>query len=136
MGDHFHFHIPGWKRILMKMGVVDGTREICRALLEDKYAEFLHALSGGSSHSTCWCCGCFLSEISHHSCSHPVLIYPGGAREAFKKKSDPKYALFWAGTAFAPTSLARFATLIYSLGHQTTRALPEWRYRRKPSSCR
>jgi hypothetical protein len=30
--------------------------------------------------------------------SHPVLIYPGGAREAFKKKSDPKYALFWAGT--------------------------------------
>jgi 1-acyl-sn-glycerol-3-phosphate acyltransferase len=63
MGDHFHFHIPGWKRILMKMGVVDGTREICRALLED---------------------------------NHPVLIYPGGAREAFKKKSDPKYALFWA----------------------------------------
>jgi 1-acyl-sn-glycerol-3-phosphate acyltransferase len=63
MGDHFHFHIPCWKGVLKKMGVVDGTRETCRALLEN---------------------------------DHPVLIYPGGAREAFKKKSDPKYALFWA----------------------------------------
>jgi hypothetical protein len=37
MGDHFHFHIPCWKGVLKKMGVVDGTRETCRALLENKY---------------------------------------------------------------------------------------------------
>jgi hypothetical protein len=60
------------------------------------------------------------------------LIYPGGAREAFKKKSDPKYALFWAGTALSispPTSLARFETLMHYSLAQTTRALPGWRYR-------
>lgn len=80
MGDHFHFHIPGWKRILMKMGVVDGTREICRALIRNK---------------------------------HPVLIYPGGAREAFKKKSDPKYALFWADhKGFARMAIQEECTIV------------------------
>jgi 1-acyl-sn-glycerol-3-phosphate acyltransferase len=80
MGDHAHFHIPGWKGILQKMGIVDGTRDTCRALIRDK---------------------------------QPVLIYPGGAREAFKKKSDPKYALFWADhKGFARMAIQEECTIV------------------------
>lgn len=34
LGDHFHFHIPGWRRLLTAMGTVEGTRDNCRALMQ------------------------------------------------------------------------------------------------------
>jgi 1-acyl-sn-glycerol-3-phosphate acyltransferase len=33
LGDHIHFAIPGWRDLLANFGVVDGTRENCRALM-------------------------------------------------------------------------------------------------------
>lgn len=34
LGDHAHFGIPGWRAMLHRYGVVDGTRENCAALME------------------------------------------------------------------------------------------------------
>lgn len=33
LGDHIHFAIPGWRDLLAGFGVVDGTRDNCRALM-------------------------------------------------------------------------------------------------------
>ena len=37
MGDHTHFKIPVWGKILSAFGVVDGTREICGKILSRGY---------------------------------------------------------------------------------------------------
>lgn len=34
LGDHTHFKIPGWRDVLTRYGVVDGTREHCAALMQ------------------------------------------------------------------------------------------------------
>ncbi len=61
LGDHLHFKIPIWRDFLHKLGVVEGTRENCRQLMQ----------SGQS-----------------------VLVFPGGAREVFKRKGEA-YKLVW-----------------------------------------
>jgi 1-acyl-sn-glycerol-3-phosphate acyltransferase len=33
LGDHIHFELPVWRDLLANFGVVDGTRENCRALM-------------------------------------------------------------------------------------------------------
>jgi 1-acyl-sn-glycerol-3-phosphate acyltransferase len=33
MADHFHFVVPGWRHLLVRMGAVPGTRQNCAALL-------------------------------------------------------------------------------------------------------
>jgi 1-acyl-sn-glycerol-3-phosphate acyltransferase len=33
LGDHIHFQVPGWRALLERFGVVDGTRENVRALM-------------------------------------------------------------------------------------------------------
>ena len=35
LGDHLHFMVPGWRELLHRSGVVDGTPENCRALLAE-----------------------------------------------------------------------------------------------------
>jgi len=34
LGDHFHFLIPGWRDLLVRSGVVPGTRENCSRLMQ------------------------------------------------------------------------------------------------------
>lgn len=34
LGDHFHFVTPGWGRLLLRFGAVDGTPENCSRLME------------------------------------------------------------------------------------------------------
>lgn len=36
VGDHLHFQIPGWRSLVSRYGVVDGTRENCAELLGDR----------------------------------------------------------------------------------------------------
>jgi hypothetical protein len=33
LGDHLHFHVPGWRDLLSLFGTVEGTPEKCRALM-------------------------------------------------------------------------------------------------------
>lgn len=61
LGDHLHFKIPLWRSYLQRLGVVEGTRDNCRKLME-----------AGES----------------------VLVFPGGAREVFKRKGE-QYQLIW-----------------------------------------
>ena len=34
LGDHLHFQVPGWRELVTRFGVVDGTRENCAQLME------------------------------------------------------------------------------------------------------
>lgn len=34
LGDHFHFKVPGWRKILADSGGVEGTRDNCHKLME------------------------------------------------------------------------------------------------------
>jgi 1-acyl-sn-glycerol-3-phosphate acyltransferase len=34
LGDHRHFKVPGWGKLLAHFGAVDGTRETCSALMQ------------------------------------------------------------------------------------------------------
>lgn len=34
LGDHFHFQVPGWRKLLKDSGTVEGTPENCRRLME------------------------------------------------------------------------------------------------------
>lgn len=34
LGDRLHFQVPGWRRMLVKYGTVEGTRENCAQLME------------------------------------------------------------------------------------------------------
>ncbi len=34
LGDHYHFMVPGWRNLARGFGVVDGTKENCRTLME------------------------------------------------------------------------------------------------------
>ncbi len=61
LGDHIHFRIPLWRRLLSRYGVVDGTRENCARLMAARES---------------------------------ILVFPGGAREVFKRKGE-KYKLIW-----------------------------------------
>jgi 1-acyl-sn-glycerol-3-phosphate acyltransferase len=68
MADHFHFVLPGWRHLLVRMGAVPGTRENCAALLRS---------------------------------GEPVLVFPGGAREVYKRCGQ-EYKLLWGRrTGFA-----------------------------------
>ncbi|MEW6268035.1 MAG: lysophospholipid acyltransferase family protein [Thermodesulfobacteriota bacterium] len=68
LGDHLHFRIPGWRELVARFGVVDGTRENGRALMQ-----------AGES----------------------LVVFPGGAREVFKRRGE-KYCLIWGKrTGFA-----------------------------------
>ncbi|GAA3933889.1 lysophospholipid acyltransferase family protein [Litoribacillus peritrichatus] len=61
LADHMHFNVPGWTPYIESMGIVEGTREICSALMADRQS---------------------------------VLVFPGGAREVFKRKGE-SYKLVW-----------------------------------------
>jgi 1-acyl-sn-glycerol-3-phosphate acyltransferase len=68
MADHFHFAVPLWREVLVRMGAVPGTRENCAALL---------------------------------AAGEPVLVFPGGAREVYKRRGE-EYQLLWGKrTGFA-----------------------------------
>jgi 1-acyl-sn-glycerol-3-phosphate acyltransferase len=68
MADHFHFAVPLWRELLVRMGAVPGTRENCAALL---------------------------------AAGEPVLVFPGGAREVYKRRGQ-EYRLLWGKrTGFA-----------------------------------
>ena len=36
LGDHAHFQVPVWRRIMRETGVVDGTRENCAAAFRQR----------------------------------------------------------------------------------------------------
>lgn len=61
LADHMHFGVPLWTRFIEAMGIVEGTREICAALMNNQQS---------------------------------VLVFPGGAREVFKRKGE-SYQLVW-----------------------------------------
>ncbi len=61
LADHMHFNVPLWTPYIKSMGIVEGTRENCRALMNDRQS---------------------------------VLVFPGGAREVFKRKGE-SYKLVW-----------------------------------------
>ena len=68
LADHFHFSVPLWRDLLVRMGAVPGTRENCAALL---------------------------------AAGEPVLVFPGGAREVYKRRGQ-EYQLLWGKrTGFA-----------------------------------
>ncbi len=46
MGDRLHFLIPGWGRLLSKLGVVEGSREACRALMRDGHSILVYPGGG------------------------------------------------------------------------------------------
>lgn len=46
LGDHFHFRTPVWGKTLLKYGAVPGTRENCRALMEN--GQFVLVFPGGA----------------------------------------------------------------------------------------
>jgi 1-acyl-sn-glycerol-3-phosphate acyltransferase len=61
LGDHLHFHVPIWRDLLWRLGVVDGTPDNCHALM---------------------------------AAGETILVFPGGAREVFKRKGE-QYQLLW-----------------------------------------
>ena len=61
LGDRAHFHVPVWRELAIKFGMVEGSREVCTELMQDKQY---------------------------------ILVFPGGAREAFKNKGEA-YQLKW-----------------------------------------
>ena len=65
VGDHLHFGLPGWRPLVERFGVVDGTPENVRALMR-----------AGE-----W-----------------IVVFPGGAREVFKRRGE-KYTLLWGERA-------------------------------------
>jgi 1-acyl-sn-glycerol-3-phosphate acyltransferase len=68
LADHFHFSVPLWRDLLVRMGAVRGTRENCAALL---------------------------------AAGEAVLVFPGGAREVYKRRGQ-EYELLWGKrTGFA-----------------------------------
>lgn len=46
LGDHVHFAVPGWRELLTRLGVVDGTRENCAALM--RAGEAILVFPGGA----------------------------------------------------------------------------------------
>lgn len=46
LGDHAHFNVPVWRDVLARLGTVDGTPEICRALM--RAGESILVFPGGS----------------------------------------------------------------------------------------
>lgn len=68
LADKFHFQIPVWGDILMRLGGVEGTRENCAALMD---------------------------------AGQPILVFPGGAREVFKRKGEAHKLIWKERTGFA-----------------------------------
>lgn len=74
-----HFHIPGWRELLVRYGAVDGNRENVEAVLRAGEA---------------------------------LLLFPGGAREAFKRQ-DQRYKLLWGDrVGFARLAIRTGATIV------------------------
>ncbi len=123
MGDHTHFKIPVWGKILSAFGVVDGTREICGKILSRGYL------------SPSMMCLLFLqlyprlNILPSHNRQH-ILVYPGGAREVMKRKTDKKYSLLWESKygCFRPSSLTIGSPFLFSFYCQIERALRVWRF--------
>ena len=46
LGDHAHFKVPGWRDVLTRMGVVEGTREITSELM--RRGELVMVFPGGA----------------------------------------------------------------------------------------
>jgi 1-acyl-sn-glycerol-3-phosphate acyltransferase len=68
LGDHVHFRLPGWRALVARFGVVDGTPENVRALMRARES---------------------------------IVVFPGGAREVFKRRGE-RYTLVWGRrTGFA-----------------------------------
>ena len=68
LGDHAHFRVPAWRKLLERFGVVDGTPENVRALMRARES---------------------------------IAVFPGGAREVFKRRRE-RYCLLWGKrTGFA-----------------------------------
>jgi len=65
LGDHLHFQVPGWRTLLERFGVVDGTPANARSLM--RAGEWL-------------------------------VVFPGGAREVFKRRGE-QYSLLWGERA-------------------------------------
>jgi len=61
LGDHWHFKIPIWGRLMTSIGAVDGTPENCSRVM----------------------------EAGKH-----IVVFPGGGREAFKRKGEA-HQLIW-----------------------------------------
>lgn len=79
MGDSFHFAVPGWRDLLIRMGAVPGTRENCAALL---------------------------------AAGEAVLVFPGGAREVYKRRGQ-RYELLWGErTGFARMAIEAGAPIV------------------------
>ena len=79
LGDRAHHHIPFWSDLTAKFGVVEGSRENCAALMQQK--EY-------------------------------ILVFPGGAREAFKHKGEA-YKLIWENRlGFARMAIANGCTIV------------------------
>ena len=61
LGDHWHFKIPVWGKLVSILGAVDGTPENCSQLM----------------------------NAGEH-----IVVFPGGGREAFKRKGEA-HQLIW-----------------------------------------
>jgi 1-acyl-sn-glycerol-3-phosphate acyltransferase len=61
LGDHWHFKIPVWGKLITDIGGVDGNPESCSKLM----------------------------QAGEH-----IVVFPGGGREAFKRKGEA-YQLIW-----------------------------------------
>lgn len=46
LGDHAHFKVPGWREMLTRMGVVEGTREVASELM--RRGELVMVFPGGA----------------------------------------------------------------------------------------
>lgn len=79
LGDHAHFQVPVWRKIASRFGLVEGTRDNCRQLME---------------------------------AGRYLLVFPGGAREAFKNKGE-SYELKWEGRrGFIKMALEHGCTIV------------------------
>jgi 1-acyl-sn-glycerol-3-phosphate acyltransferase len=72
LGDHAHFRIPGWGRLLRAGGAVPGTPANCSRLMEA--GEF-------------------------------ILVFPGGAREVAKRRTETNDLVWKRRTGFARMAL-------------------------------
>ena len=79
LAEKAHFHLPGWRDFIQRIGAVNGDAEHVEALFAAKEA---------------------------------VLVFPGGAREAFKRKNQ-SYQLLWGQrVGFARLALRHGVTII------------------------
>lgn len=73
LGDHFHFDVPGWGKLLLRYGAVPGTRANCSRLM----------------------------QAGQH-----ILVFPGGAREVAKRRSEINRLTWKKRTGFARMAIS------------------------------